>query len=127
MSSRQNRQRRSDRPWTVATAGAVLIAVVAAGAGCSEGPTPPTPVINPLPSSNQVHDRDRTPHVRRPDRFLNLRRRKPVTPADRRHHQIQRRMLRVPAFLDQIFRRLLRRTDLNQFRLRRVVFAEMST
>ena len=48
MSSRHNRQPRSERPWTATAAGVMLLALLAVG--CSDNPTAPSPVTKATPS-----------------------------------------------------------------------------
>jgi hypothetical protein len=56
-----------------------------------------------------------------------FRRQESVAPADRRHHQMQRRMPRMAALFRQILGRLLRHANLNHVLIARVVFSIMST
>jgi hypothetical protein len=53
-------------------------------------------------------------------------RREPLTPADRRHPQMERRMARMPAFVDQRFRGFVAHPDLYQLFSSAVRFSEMS-
>src|SRR5439155_9869535 len=50
---------------------------------------------------------------------------KAVAAADGRDHQVQRRMLRMPAFVQQLFRRFLGDADLGQFLFLRMTLAEV--
>jgi hypothetical protein len=51
----------------------------------------------------------------------------PVAPADRRHLQVERRMLGVPAVIHEIFRGLVLHPDLRQLLVVVVIFAKMCT
>src|SRR4051812_25001919 len=72
-------------------------------------------------------------HSRRPVRrrlsnrpaSVHLRRLEPGAAADRRHHQVQRRVLRVAALVHQVLGRFMLRADLHELRRWLVVFAEV--
>jgi hypothetical protein len=60
--------------------------------------------------------------------LIHPRRLEPVAAADRRHHEMQRGVLRVATLFDEIFRRLLARPDLRELGLLgRLVFTKVGT
>jgi hypothetical protein len=58
--------------------------------------------------------------------FRNPSRLKPLAAADRGNHQVERRVVRVAALLDEVFGRVVGDADLDESLVLLVVFAEVS-